>query len=208
MITNRGIYRYSSIAYEEHPDELSRTADARIAPSAFDRMPELFLKDRPSDGNEYILILGNSKSEKRVKRWIRSDYVNHNHNLDVYKVAIPKAIGSGRFGEKLSDLEVLAPGCGFTETFISVGDFKNAEEAEACLKYLKTKFARALLGILKVTQNNAKPTWRKIPLQDFGVHSKVDWSLPIQQIDKQLYELYGLKKDEIDFIESHVEAMD
>lgn len=32
-------------------------------------------------------------------------------------------------------------------------------------------------------------------------------SLPVPQIDEQLYAKYGLSDDEIDFIESHVKAM-
>ena len=47
IITNRGLYRYSDLAYEECPDSMKKTADARIAPSAFERMPELFLDVRP-----------------------------------------------------------------------------------------------------------------------------------------------------------------
>ena len=42
VITNRGTYKYSSLAYSEQPEEMKKTADKRIAPSAFERMPLLF----------------------------------------------------------------------------------------------------------------------------------------------------------------------
>ena len=75
------------------------------------------------------------------------------------------------------------------------------------MKYVKSKFARTMLGILKVTQNNAKPTWAKVPLQDFTENSDIDWSKSIPEIDKQLYKKYGLSEEEINFIESHVKEM-
>ena len=64
-----------------------------------------------------------------------------------------------------------------------------------------------MLGVLKVTQNNAKPTWGKVPLQDFTPASDIDWTQPIPAIDQQLYRKYGLTEDEITFIESHVKEM-
>ena len=75
------------------------------------------------------------------------------------------------------------------------------------MKYVKTKFARAMLGILKVTQNNAKPTWKYVPLQDFTSSSDIDWSKSVHEIDLQLYRKYGLDEKEIEFIETHVKEM-
>ncbi len=115
---------------------------------------------------------------------------------------IPKANGSGAIGEVLS-----TPLVGFTETYISIGETDSKEEAEAILKYVKSKFARTMLGILKVTQNNAKPTWAKVPMQNFTPESDIDWSVSIAEIDKQLYKKYNLTQEEIDFIESHVKEM-
>ena len=96
---------------------------------------------------------------------------------------------------------------GFTETFISVGEVNNKGEAEAILKYVKSKFARTMLGILKITQDNTKPVWRLVPLQDFTSNSDIDWSQSIADIDCQLYAKYGLDDEEIQFIESHVKEM-
>lgn len=206
IITNRGLYRYSDIAYKEQPEEMKKTADARIAPSAFERMPALFTDEKPEDGYEYIQIYGNIKSE-RFYKWFRKDYVKSVDNLYKYKVMIPKANGSGAIGEVLSTPLVGVPLVGFTETYISIGETDSKEEAEAILKYVKSKFARTMLGILKVTQNNAKPTWAKVPMQNFTPESDIDWSVSIAEIDKQLYKKYGLTQEEIDFIESHVKEM-
>ena len=206
VITNRGIYRYSDKAYEEQPEEMKKTADRRIAPSAFDRMPLLFTEQKPDDGHEYVQILGNIGNE-RVYRWFRKDYISEVENLYKYKVLVPKANGSGAIGEVLSTPLIGSPLIGFTETYISIGETNKLQEAEATLKYVKTKFARTMLGILKVTQNNAKPTWRYVPLQDFTANSDIDWSKSVAEIDRQLYAKYGLDDNEIAFIESHVKEM-
>ena len=76
------------------------------------------------------------------------------------------------------------------------------------MKYIKTKFARAMLGILKTTQHNPAATWRFVPLQDFTSSSDIDWSESVSDIDSQLYSKYGLSDDEIEFIESHIKPMD
>lgn len=81
------------------------------------------------------------------------------------------------------------------------------EDAEHALKYVKTKFARALLHILKVTQDNNRETWRYVPLQDFTDSSDINWNTSIANIDKQLYKKYGLSQEEVDFIETHVKEM-
>jgi len=103
---------------------------------------------------------------------------------------------------------VEGPSVGGTQTFISFGAFNAKIEAENCLKYLKTKFLRLLLGVKKVTQNNkTKDVWSKIPLQNFTEKSDIDWSKSISAIDKQLYEKYKLSNEEIAFIEEKVQPM-
>ena len=97
---------------------------------------------------------------------------------------------------------------GFTETFISIGSFDNETEAQNCLKYVKTKFTRTMLGVLKVTQHNTREKWVKVPLQNFTTQSDIDWTKSISEIDQQLYAKYGLDKNEIDFIEEKVREME
>ena len=206
VITNRGLYRYSDLAYQEQPEEMTKTADPRIAPSSFERMPKIFTDDKPDDGHEYIQILGVTK-RARTYKWIRRDYVKKVENLYKYKVLIPKANGSGAIGKVLGTPVVGVPLVGFTETFISIGETDSRQEVEATLKYVKSKFARTMLGILKATQHNAKPTWRYVPLQNFTPASDIDWSKSVPEIDAQLYRKYGLDEREINFIESHVKEM-
>ena len=90
---------------------------------------------------------------------------------------------------------------------MSIGKLNTEAEAEAEVKYVKTKFSRAMLGILKVTQDNKKSVWKYVPLQDFTSASDIDWSKSVHEIDLQLYRKYGLDEKEINFIESHVKEM-
>lgn len=121
---------------------------------------------------------------------------------------LPKANGSGAFGESLSTPLICEPGIGYTQSFIGIGSVDNRSESESILKYVKTKFVRALLGILKITQDNPPEKWAYVPLQDFTASSDIDWSKSVADIDRQLYRKYGLDDAEIEFIESHVKGMD
>ena len=146
---------------------------------------------------------------KRVWRFINRDYVDFSsENFNKYKVLVPRSNGSGSLGETLSTPLIGSPLIGYTQTFIGIGAFSTVEEAEAALKYVKSKFARTMLGILKVTQDNNRATWDEVPLQDFTPNSDIDWTKSIPEIDQQLYKKYNLSEEEINFIETKVQAMD
>ena len=111
---------------------------------------------------------------------------------------IPESNGSGAFETLVAPL-IAAPEEGSADTFISMGMFATEAEAECLRKYIKTKFARALLGVKKVTQHNPKATWEYVPMQNFAATSDIDWSKTISGIDAQLYVKYGLTEEEIAF---------
>ena len=157
--------------------------------------------------NEDIKIFGLIKN-KRTHKWLNIKYLDIHPNTNKYKVLVPKANGSGKFGETLSLPFIADPKTGFTFSYISFGAFDKKEESESVLKYLKSKFLRTLLGVLKVTQDNLPNTWAKIPLQDFTKKSDIDWAKSVSDIDQQLYKKYGLETEEIAFIEKNVQNMD
>lgn len=100
-----------------------------------------------------------------------------------------------------------SPIIGSTETFNSIGAFDTEKEAEACFKYVKSKFLRTMLGMLKITQHNPPEKWKYVPMQDFTSNSDIDWLQSVAEIDLQLYNKYGLSDEEISFIETHVKEM-
>lgn len=185
---------------------LSKGHDYDIVSNIFSKMTEQFLDCKPENGEEYVKFIG-LVGNKRYQKWIKRKYVRHHDNLDYYKVILPKSNGSGAIGEVLSTPLLGEPLLGHTQSFISIGRFENKVTAENALKYVKSKFARTMLGILKVTQNNPPEKWKYVPLQDFTSSSDIDWSQPISGIDQQLYHKYGLTDEEITFIETHVKEM-
>ena len=129
------------------------------------------------------------------------------------KVFISNADGAaGQIGKPipariLGKAVIAEPDTSSIPTFMSIGCFDTKEEALNTEKYIKTKFVRALVGILKITQHITPATWAYVPLQDFTAASDIDWTKSIPEIDKQLYAKYGLDEKEIAFIESHVKEM-
>ena len=207
-------YHFTEVLYQEHPElrgRLSKGHDYDLKSNVLDRLPEVLLEQKPKDGREYIKIYGIT-GKARIFRWIRKDYVNEPKNLYRWKVFMPAANGSGALGEVVETSLIGEPivgelGVGSTETFISVGCFETQAEAEACLKYVKTKFARTMLGILKITAHLTPEKWIYAPLQDFTSGSDIDWGQSVAEIDRQLYKKYGLSGEEVAFIESKVKEM-
>lgn len=209
LVYGRDLYRLTDKLYEENPWAENRQSKGHkydIGSNVFDTFPELFYEEKPNDDYDYAKIFGREKNN-RILKWIKKSYVKVPDNFDSYKVFIPKANGTGAIGEVLSTPIVGEPIVGSTTTFLSVGKFNTQDEAENCMKYIKTKFARAMLGTLKVTQDNPRETWLNVPLQDFTTNSDIDWSKSVSEIDKQLYKKYGLSAEEIFFIESKVREM-
>ncbi len=180
-----------------------------MSTNIFDLIPQVFSDNDPDDDEEYMRMFGRS-GNNRITKWLKKSYVKVSAvpNFNSYKLAIPSASGAGIFGEALSAPIILAPRTGNTETFVSIGNFAKKDQCEACLKYVKSKFTRALLGIAKVTQHVTPESWKYVPLQDFTDNSDIDWSQPIVDIDHQLYRKYDFNDDEIAFIENEVKEMD
>lgn len=209
IVSSRGNYRFAPEFFEDFPyakDKLGKGTGNMIVSNVFEKFPEVFQKNK-QEAKEYMEILGRLNN-RRVTRYIISKYVLGNDYTDCYKVMLPKSNGSGNFGETLSSPLVGSPNVGATDTFISIGKFKTRFEADSLLKYLKSKFLRALLGARKATQDNPRSVWQLIPVQDFTSDSDIDWTKSISEIDQQLYKKYGLSDDEIKFIEANVQEMD
>lgn len=209
IVVTRTAYRLTDLMHEENPEAINQLSKGHaydMSTNIFERLPQIFFNEKPNDSYDYIKILGRENNE-RVYKFIRRDYVNHVKNLDKFKIFIPKANGVGSFGEVISSPIIAEPGVGSTETFLSIGVFDTRYEVEACEKYIRTKFARALLGVLKTTQDMTPEKWKYVPLQDFTLSSDIDWSQSIADIDRQLYKKYDLSEEEINFIETNVKEM-
>ena len=214
IIYNRGAYRYTKTFDTDFPGARAQaqgSTEYRVESSAFDKFSNIFFDNKPDDKNTYIQLLG-LQDNKRVYKWVRRDYISEHESLEKHKVFVSKSNGaSGTLSDTaarmISTPIIGSPLIGSTETFLSIGSFDTKDEASAVLKYICSKFARVLLGVLKVTQDNTSEKWNYVPLQDFTTASDIDWTQPISKIDQQLYQKYGLDETEIDFIESHVKEL-
>lgn len=208
IVYPRDLYKLTEQFYKENPWAEGRQSQGHrfdIGSSIFEVFPEVFLDENPRNA-DYIGIYG-LEGRERVTKWVKRNYIKLPNNIDKYKVFVPKSNGTGAIGEVLSTPVIGVPVIGHTLTFLSIGSFDKAPYAEACLKYIKTRFARLLLGTLKVTQDNPKDTWANVPMQDFSENSDIDWSKSVAEIDQQLYAKYNLSDKEISFIESMIKPM-
>ena len=198
--------------YEYHPEFEdvigSKGKERRLTTKIFDQL-SIFSEDIKSDND--IRIIGLQDNNCRVYKYINKKYISEHDNLNCYKSLVPKS-GTKSWSESQTDMigePLLAePNVGYTQTFIGFGAFDNKFDANNSLKYIKSKFARVMLGVLKVTQDNNQDTWKYVPLQNFTSDSDIDWSKSIAEIDQQLYAKYGLTSDEIAFIESKIKPME
>ena len=194
-------FQLSDLMKQEHPELIDR-----LRSSAFEKLGSIFFES-PCDDGEYIAMIG-LLDGKRETKYVRRNYIKDiSGTLDKWSLLVSKANGAGQFGEVLSTPIIAKPGVGYTQTFIAIGKFDTQQEAENTATYIKTKFARAMLGILKITQDCPAPKWAYVPLQDFTSSSDIDWSKSIEEIDEQLFDKYGLDEQERNFIRTKVKEM-
>ncbi len=142
----------------------------------------------------------------KIYAYPNNGYINQNdvlinkNWLSKYKVFIAKAYGErGDFPYLVIGKPFLGePNSCSSETYLVCYPTTNKCEAENCISYLKTRFARFLILLTKNTQNAAKGVYQFVPLQDFSE----EWT------DEKLYKKYGLTQEEIDFIESMIRPME
>lgn len=207
IVSARGMYRFSDTFYELFPEakeSVGKGTGNMVVSNIMESFPNAF-SDNMEKGSYAIY---GRKNNKREIKYINRDCIINNDFINTYNVVIAEANGTGKFGEVLSSPYIISPGELTTDSFISIGKLSSHEEANHLLSYIKTKFARSLLDINKPTQHTAQKVWCDVPLQDFTSSSDIDWSKSVHEIDEQLYDKYGLTKEERDFIETHVKEME
>ena len=149
------------------------------------------------NGDEsFIKIYGN-----KFTGYLSKDFIipRNNEWINKYKIYISKAYGMGdiSYTQVIGEPFIGEKNSICTETYIMVGPFETKKEAENVLAYMKTKFFRFLVSLIKNTQDCTQKVYQFVPMQDFSK----PWS------DKELYEKYDLSQDEISFIESMIKPM-
>ncbi len=150
-------------------------------------------------------------ANKGIVGYIEENEIKKNTEwINKWKVLTPY---SNNIGTELSDdnlnTVIAETNAICTETYLVIGADLDLDEtaAQNLAKYMKTKFVRFLHGLAKNSQHGTRNTYRFVPVQDFSNSSDIDWSVSVQEVDKQLYEKYGLSGDEIAHIETRIKAM-
>lgn len=133
--------------------------------------------------------------------WIkRSQVPSKNEWIDRYKVIVPKASpGGDSYPHQVLGWPIISePGSCCTETYIVIGPAKTKKEAENISSYLRTRFARFLILLIKNTQDVPKKVYGFVPMQDFTK----PWT------DEDLFKKYDISESEIEFIDTMVRPME
>lgn len=128
-------------------------------------------------------------------------YVTTNKGVvDKYKIMISKAYGErGAYPYFIIGKPFIAsPGTCCNMTYLVIGEYDDEKTATNVVSYMRTRFFRFLVSIMKNTQNAYKKVYSLVPLQDFSK----PWT------DEELYAKYGLTDEEIQFIESMIRPME
>lgn len=149
------------------------------------------------------------------KSYISYKKISDKKNIfDKYKSVVTYAMSGGNKPSSngdyqvLSSLQILMPNEVCTETFLVLGAFDNLLESTNLCKYAKTKLFRFNLLQALTSIHITKDSFMFVPVQNFTESSDIDWSVPVAEIDKQLYAKYNLTQDEIAFIESMIKPME
>ena len=190
-----------------------QTSTSSLSQKVYSRKPfgiRSFEQGFPAKPGRDISLFGSSGIT-----YLSEDEVPQNRDLiPKWKVIMSKASAehagqTDKEGRKriISRLEVLPPNSICTESYLLIDTFDDEMEAENLKKYLRTRFVRFLLGSILITQNIVRDKFRFVPMQDFTDKSDIDWSVPVSEIDRQLYAKYGLSAEETSFIESTIKGM-
>ena len=149
-----------------------------------------------SNHNKEITIYGNKTSGTISLNEIP---INKEMVKD-YKILISAGYGAGEgFPHQIINKPfVVEPNSCCTETYIVIGPFLSKKRCENVVLYMKTKFFRFLVMMVKNSQHALKKVYSLVPIQNFDE----EWS------DEKLYKKYGLNEEEIEFIESMIRPME
>ncbi len=148
------------------------------------------------------------ENTRKIEYVNKADIKKNQSDVEKPKVFIPDGYGAGEsFPHQILGAPELAKKNSVCSQSYLYSPFDTDEEARHFMVYIKSKFLRALVSAVKITQSAPSHVYRFVPLQNFTSKSDIDWSKSIPEIDKQLYAKYGLEKKEINFIETHVKAM-
>ena len=152
-----------------------------------------------TSSDEHNTKLFHIENTKRKTEYVSRIAIKKNADaIDAEKVFIPKGYGAGEaFPHQILGIPEYGGSNSVCSQSYLYAAFDSKNEAENFISYLKTKFFRALVLAVKISQDAMSKTYRFVPMQDFTK----PWT------DAELYKKYGLTDEEIAFIESMIKPM-
>lgn len=136
----------------------------------------------------------------KVIKYVSLDKITKNNKyINHWKVSAPKAAGGSK-GQRRSTVPVnqifmVDKGTITTETYNIIDVFQTKKEAENFVAYLRTDFARYMVGLRKITQDLPPDRWNWVPYLDM---SKT-WT------DEELFKFFKITKEEQEHIQLKVQ---
>ena len=141
-----------------------------------------------------------SVKQKRTVAYMKDTVTKNRQLIPAWKLFMPKAYGErGAIpANVLGPTIVAGPNSVCTQTYVTAGPFASEAEALNCQRYLRTRFARLLVSLRKITQDLPRSVYSWLPQQDWNI----EWT------DEKLHAKYGITAEEAAFIESMIRPMD
>jgi site-specific DNA-methyltransferase (adenine-specific) len=149
---------------------------------------------KPGDVNYYA-----TSPTGRLKAWIARKEATQNDDLiDKWKAMIPGAYGAGEGipHQILGQPWIAEPPSICTQSFLFVC-VKSKKQAESVTSYYRTRFLRFLVSLRKITQHTTRENYLWVTQQTWDR----EWT------DGDLYDKYGITKNERKYIESQIRPM-
>ena len=154
---------------------------------------------KTSARNDDIKLFYIESAQRKIEYVKRAAITKNASMIDAIKVFVPEGYGAGEsFPHQILGIPEYAGSnsvCSQSYLFVA---FDSEFEAKNFITYLKTKFFRALVLSVKISQHAMSKTYRFVPLQDFSK----PWT------DEELYEKYCFTDEEREFIESMIKPME
>lgn len=154
-------------------------------------------------------LLYHIENGKRKIEYCSSKNISKNTvDISKYKVLIPGSYGAGEtFPHQILSVPVCADKNSVCSQSYLYAAFNSKDECENFVKYLKTRFFRALVLAVKITQSAPNKVYQFVPNLDYSSSSDIDWNKDIADIEAQLYAKYEIDDEQIEYINSMIRIM-
>ena len=139
----------------------------------------------PLQTDEFNIPLYIKNKVREIEFVRRKDIHKNEQAIDRVKVFVPGAAGTGQDSMILGKPWLATSPSVCSQTFI-YADFDTIEQAKNFISYYTTKFFRALVSAVKITQSAANDVYQFVPALNFNE----SWN------DEKLYKLFDISEEE------------